>query len=332
LSELKEDINDIDDLLGKYLAGEASEREQAQAEEWIALNEANRAYFNQLRLIFERASAVKETQAFDADKAWANVQSKISKPKGKTVAFPQFQMATRVAALLIVTMGFGYLAYQWLKTPDQTASLVANTSVLRDSLPDGTLAVLNKGTKIQYTSTRKQRKVELEGEAFFDIKHHENKPFIIETGGLIIEDIGTAFNVKSLSENPLIEVYVESGEVSMRTSTTERFNLVAGEVGVFDKRNQLFSRIQKIDTNRLAYKTGVFNFRDATLETIIHDLNSVFDIKIKLDNDALRNCRLTVIFKNERIEDIVQIIAETLNLTVRKEGNDFALDGVGCTN
>jgi ferric-dicitrate binding protein FerR (iron transport regulator) len=329
---LKDEINDINDLLGKYLAGEASENEHKRAEEWIAQSESNLSYFNHLKIIFDRASSIKEMQDFDVDQAWINVKNQLSESKrSKTIFFPQTNIALRIAAVLVITVGLGYFTYQWFSQPIEVKSLASTTEIVKDSLPDGTLTVLNKESSIQYSSSKNERKVILEGEAFFEIKP-DDKQFIVEVNGVIIKDIGTAFNVKSVKGSPLVEVYVESGEVSIKTLTSEQFNLLAGEAGIFDIQSQLFSRIEKLDTNKLAYKTGIFNFRNVSLETILNDLNSVYDVKVKVRNKAIDNCRLTVTFKNERIEDVVEIIAASLNLTVSKDGNDFILDGMGCEN
>ncbi|HEY5691100.1 MAG TPA: FecR domain-containing protein [Cyclobacteriaceae bacterium] len=329
---MKEEFDHIDDLIGKYLAGEATDGERLELENWIAENESNTAYFNHFRLIFERAKKISGSHRFDAEKAWIKIKSEMSGSKGKTIAFTPYWNVFRIAALLIVGAGIAFFAYQWLQTPDEVVTLASQNKVVNDTLPDGSLTVLNKNTKIQYAynSSNNKRKVVLEGEAFFEVKYQEEKPFIIETGGVIIEDIGTTFNVNAFPENPIIEVYVETGQVAFYTLNDNGLNLVAGETGIFDKRSQLFARLLKKDTNRLAYKTGIFSFRNADLATIISDLNSVYDKKIRLGNPDLKNCRLNVIFRNEQIEDIVEIIAETLKLTLTKEGEDFVLNGTSC--
>jgi len=331
---LKEEYNHIDDLIGKYLSGEASEQERAQVEEWAAISEANKNQFNQFKLIFERARLVKDTQVFDTDKAWLRVKSRMAQPKAKSIQFPQYWNVLRIAAVLIVTAGVSYFAYQWMNVPDQVIAIVAQKEIVRDTLPDGSLAVLNKSSSLKYAyNTRSnQRKVQLEGEAFFDVKHQEDKPFIIETDEVIIEDIGTTFNVSAFPDSPTIEVYVETGEVAFYTLKDTGLNLVAGETGVYHKANKSFARLLKIDTNRLAYKTGIFSFRNADLETIVNDLNSVYEAQIRLSNDVIKSCRLNVAFKNERLEDIVDIIAETLGLTITREGEDYVLSGNGCGN
>lgn len=323
----------IDDLIGKYLAGEATAPERAELEQWIEANERNRVYFKQLRLVFERASTVKSTHEFDVDAAWNKVSAKMQRG-GRSASFPMYWNVLKVAAILLVAAGVGFLAYQWVNQPIQTLAIVADKEIVRDSLPDGSLAVLNKKSSLKYTYNpgSNKRTVVLEGEAFFEVKHDKEKPFIIEASDVIIEDIGTTFNVKALPESSSVEVYVESGEVAFYTLEDAGLNLVAGETGIYNRQTKSFARSITVDTNRLAYKTGIFTFHNTDLGTIINDLNSVYDVKVRLANPALTNCKLNVTFRNERIEDILEIIAETLGLNLSQEGGEYVLEGISCSD
>lgn len=331
---MSDKFDHIDDLIGKYLAGEATGTERAELDQWIASNESNKKYFRQVQLVFERAGKTPATQSFDVDAAWRKLESNIRKGGGRSISFPLYWNTLRIAAILLVAVGLGYFIYQSFNQPPETMAIVADDSIVRDSLPDGSLAVLNRNSSIEYEYNRSsnQRKVVLAGEAFFDVKHDEERPFIIEAGDVIIEDVGTTFNVKATPESTTVEVFVESGEVAFYTLDNKGLNLVAGETGVYNRDSKSFSRSLTIDTNRLAYKTGIFTFRNSDLGSIIEDLNAVYDMKVKLGNDALKNCRLNVTFRNERIEDIVEIIAETLSLSVRQEGGDYVLDGISCSD
>lgn len=331
---MSEGFDHIDDLIGKYLTGEATAQERAELDQWIAASESNQRYFAQVRLIFDKATDTPPTHSFDVDAAWSKMASKMKGQGGRSVSFHGYWSVLRVAAVLLVSVGLGYSIYNSLKQPTVTLALSADKTIVKDSLPDGSFAVLNKASSIEYTfnPSSNKRIVTLKGEAFFEVKHDEEKPFIIEAGDVIIEDVGTTFNVTATPDSPTVEVFVETGEVAFYTLKDKGLNLTAGETGIYDRTTQSFSRSLKIDTNRLAYKTGIFTFHNATLGSIIDDLNSVYDAKVKLGNEALSNCRLNVAFRNERIEDIVMIIAETLSLSVREEGGDYVLDGISCSD
>jgi len=329
---LKEPLDHIDELIAKYLAGEASAKEKEELEGWLTLNESNRKYFNHLELLYDKSVSQAEKFEFDVDKAWNQVKNRMSKGGGSVIAMPSYWSALRVAAIVLVSIGLGFFIYQWVNQPLESATFVSENKIVRDTLPDGSFAVLNKNSCIKYSfnPSSNERSIEIEGEAFFEVKHSDEQAFIVKAGEVLIEDIGTAFNVKYSPDSPTVEVFVESGEVALYTIDDTGINLAAGETGVFNKDTRSFARLLKTDTNRIAYKTGIFTFRNADLGTIVSDLNAVYDSKIKLANDDLKHCRLNVTFRNERIEDIVEIIAETLNLKLTREGNDYVLDGSSC--
>jgi transmembrane sensor len=176
----------------------------------------------------------------------------------------------------------------------------------------------------------KKRKVKLKGEAFFEIAEKKEAPFILEVAGVIIEDIGTSFNVRAYPGQQLVEVYVETGEVSFYTLDNPGLRIQAGETGVYDKLSKTFSKPNEGDENILAYKTGIFVFRDATLRTVIETLNEAYEVKLKLENPQVENCRITVTFKNESMDVISEVIAETLKLSIEKSENEILLKGNEC--
>jgi transmembrane sensor len=328
-------MNDIDDLIGKVLAGEASAEEQIQLQNWIRATEANQKYFDQIKIIFERAAANQVQLQFDADIAWRKVKGKLSgQKKAKQVWFktPEFGKALRIAAGLVLLITGGLATYRWYAQPIETFAVASDAVVVSDTLPDGSAAFLNKKSTLsyEYNPREKKRKVKLSGEGFFEVKHEEEKPFIIEAEEVLVQDLGTAFNVKAYPNSDTVEVIVKSGEVQIYTLNNPGLHLGAGETGVYSKRTREFSKLVKVDTNALAYKTGVFSFNKTDLGSIIDKINEVYDAHIILKNEKLSKCQITVNFNNEKLDTVVEIIAETLNLTVTQTDKEIFLDGAAC--
>ncbi len=332
---MKEAFEHIDDLIGKVLAGEASAEEQQFVDDWVRESAANQHYFDQIKSIFEKAAAVSVQLQFDEDAAWRKVKSKIT-PKQKQIflspTFLNFSSVLRIAAGVIIVLGISFFAFQWFYAPSELLAVNSDNQIINDTLPDGSFAVLNKKSELAYEYNKRSntRKVKLSGEAYFEVKHEETKPFVIETDEVIIKDIGTAFNVKAYPGSDTVQVFVESGEVQFYTLKNPGLNLKAGEIGIYNKSIKEFSRIARLDTNALAYKTKIFSFNNTELQSAIEMLNEVYESKIVLANKAIGRCRLTVNFNNDNIENIADIIAETLNLTVTKKNGEWILDGTGC--
>lgn len=323
----------MDELIGKYLAGEVNSSEESEVDAWMNEHPENRKYFDQLKIIFESAASIQEWQQFDTDAAWNKVKSKLKGSGPKTISINRTPLSFyfRIAAGIVLVLSIGYIIYNAFDQPIQTAAIQAVEATVQDTLPDGSSAFLNKGTTLAYEfdPKKKVRSIKLEGEAFFDVKHKEEEPFIIASEEVIIEDVGTTFNVKAYPERQTVEVFVETGEVAFYTTFDPGLKLTAGETGIYDKQSRSFARITQADTNVLAYKTRIFNFYNADLGTVVENLNEVYETKIQL-RGALKSCRLNVTFKNEPIESIAEIIAETLNLKMTVTEKEILLEGPGC--
>lgn len=327
----------IDELIGKYLAGEAERDEIHLVESWAKENDENRKHLEHCKLIFEKTFEVKQLQEFDTDAAWSKMKSKMHGSQLRTIGSADMGPAKNyhwmIAASIMVMMGIGFFAYRMIApTPVQPVQLVAKTETKADTLPDGSGVFLNKKTELTYTYDKKERnhRVNLTGEAYFKIRHEEDKTFIIDASGVYIKDIGTAFNVKAYPDSNTIEVFVEEGSVMFYTDTDSGVYLSAKGKGIYDKITKTFN-IEKPEENVLAYKTRLFTFNDTDLQSVVLALNNVYDKRIVIDRN-LSNCHLTVSFNNEDIDEIAAIIAETLGLSAIESANEIRLQGPGCEN
>lgn len=328
--------NDMDDLIGKVLAGEASVQEQQKVYAWIAESEANRSYYENLRTIFERAASVDVKVEFDTDAAWSKVRQQLG--NGKVISMhkriEQTSIWVRIAAGIAIFSGVIYFLNNPIGQSTQQMAVVSADATRQDTLPDGSTAFLNKKSELAYSydAKAKSRKVKLKGEAYFSVQHDEEKPFVIEADEILVRDIGTEFNLKAYPEKDTIEILVTEGEVQFYTLYDSGLNLKAGQRAIYSKRNKMFYRIEKPDTNILAYKTKVFSFNNTDLKSVVALLNEVYNSRIVLANTKLFDCRLTANYKEDDPAIIAEVIAETMNLTLTKKGEELILDGDGCTS
>lgn len=324
---MSSELNDIDDLIGKVLSYEATPEEVREVESWRDASPENQKYFADMQLIFAKAASNQVKIDFDADEAWRKVQRKLVKTR--RINWQPLRMAAGI--VLVVTAGI--FAWKSFNKPTQTMAIVSDNKVVQDTLPDGSTAVLNKRSSIEfeYNPREKTRKVKLKGEGYFEVKHEETKPFVIQADEALVRDIGTAFNIKSYPDKDTVEVVVESGVVQFYTLSDPGMMISAGETGFYSKRTKTFSKLAKADTNVLAYKTRVFSFHATDLRSAIEQINEVYDSKIKLANDIIANCQVTVTFRNNELDEIVEILAETMGLTIeRTDQNEIILNGQKC--
>jgi transmembrane sensor len=334
---MREEAYDMDDLIGRVLAGEAEDAERLKLDAWLAHDPSNREYFSQIKTIFERAAGNTTQLDFDTDAAWKKIRRQLQPelevkrllPETSSISYGAvLRMAASVA--LIITAGF--VTYKWLDKPTQTFALRTDVTTVHDTLPDGSAAFLNRKSTLsfEYNPTKKTRTAKLQGEGYFEVKHEEQKPFILTAEDVLIRDIGTAFNVKAYPESDTVEVAVREGEVHIYTLKNPGLDLTAGQTAIYSKRLHEFARLEKADTNVLAYKTQMFSFDNTALESVIKKINEVYGSSIRLSNPALASCRLTVNFQNDTLDTIVEVIAETMKLTVTRDSGEILLNGSGC--
>lgn len=323
------EFNDIDDLIGKVLSGEATAEEIREVETWRKASADNEKYYADLEVIFQRAAGHKVKMDFDADAAWNKVKAQLGQAKVVDINRTDWR-PLRIAASIVLVVTLGILTWRWFNQPVERLAVVSENKIVQDTLPDNSTIVLNKRSSITYEYDRKAktRKVVLKGEGYFDVKHEEEKPFVIEAEETLVRDIGTAFNISSYPDKDTVEVVVQSGIVQFYTATDPGMTINAGETGIYSKSARTFTKLLKADTNVLAYKTRIFSFHSTDLRSVIEQINEVYDSKIKLGNEGIANCQLTATFRDDKLDDVVEIIASSLTLTIeRTDKNEIILNG-----
>ena len=306
----------------------------AYVEAWRNKNESNARYFQHLKLIFERAAATTIKESFDTDEAWIKVREKLHgshKIIDRKRDSPPYQFLMRIAAGIVLLLTVGIFSYKFFESDSIPFSeVVTDNKTLADTLPDGSGVFLNRQTKIEYSfdETKNTHTAKLVGEAYFNIQHDNDKTFIVEAEGTLIRDIGTSFNVKAYPGSSTVEVVVEEGEVMFYSEGDPGVYIKANGKGVYNNDNKTFT-VADPEPNVTAYKTKYFSFNNRSLTTVVDNLNEVYDTRIQIDEN-LKNCRLTVSFNDEDIEEIAQVIAETLGLSVARSGDAILLKGTGC--
>jgi transmembrane sensor len=338
---LQNESKHIDHLIARYLTGEASEAEKQELNQWMEQNEPNRKYFEGISFANQQAVASHRVEKVNVDVAWQKLHQQMKSGQKITVS-PQKKAANilplwiRVAAIVILVSGLTIFLYNQRNNAPikyNTVAALATDSILNYTLTDSSVVTLNQHSQIACASGygKKERRVRLTGEAFFSVKHNAEKPFIVESSGTFIKVTGTSFNIKGNDPDSLVEVYVKTGNVMFFTAENEGISLVAGETGVFNKNRGTFIKTKEANPNVTAYTNRVFVFYHTTLNEVFRQLDKVYGVTIVPANTQLGLCTITVSFNDDNIETILNIIAETLNLTYKSEGqNRYTFEGQAC--
>lgn len=189
---------DIQNLIAKFLAGEASSEEAVQLEDWKAETVANKEYFDSVVKIF---TLPKTDEMKAKTQAWANILAKINEPKsqGKIRKLKWWKLAVAASVVLVISLAvvYKYSMYNLpgTKVPEDSESIVFSTELSAQKLKliDSSEIVLEAKSSIVLDKDfgKNNRNISLTGSAFFSVKHNSSLPFVVNMNHLHIKDIGT---------------------------------------------------------------------------------------------------------------------------------------------
>ncbi len=321
-----ETISINDELISRYLAGEASPDEAIALHVWLE-NAENRLYFEGFESAWQQSQPAQKHVVVDIENDWKTVHDTFKSPlKGSVRTLSASSFVLRIAAVLVVGLGVAYFFYT--RNDDATIQTIAKASIERVILADSTVAVLNKEAVVSYPKKfGKTREVVLsKGEAFFKVTHN-GKPFIVHTAVADIHVIGTAFNV-TLTDGKL-NVTVEEGKVLVTTSNDSTF-LDRGYSGSVVSDTTPIKVTPAGDKNIASYATRKFVFEDTPLEQVFQVMQKAYPYSFTMENAGIGGCRLTASFDDVTAEYMLHLIAESLNLSIKKNDQGFVIEGKGC--
>jgi len=324
---MEKEIEITDELIAKYLTGEASPEEAIALQEWQTQKE-NKKYYVDFESAWYKSYPGKASRFVNKEIAWESVKTQL--PKGNEKSFyKSYGTLLKIAASITLILGLGLVAFFPKNDPTPAIEQVTQNTIERIELPDASVATLSRDTKITYKNEfkGKSREVTLEGEAFFKVTPDTNKPFIIHTAQADIKVVGTSFNV--ISHNGELEVSVVEGRVVILSNSKEKY-LEAGQTALIEKSTESIEVKNAIDINRIGYATHRFLFKNTPLAEVFQTIEKSYPYSINVSDRAIENCMFTGTFEDASVEDILSMAAESLNLVVTKDGQTFVLQGKGC--
>ena len=286
---------------------------------WLT-DDANLAYYNQLKKIWDDSRQLALTSTADENRAWQKFRQRIHPAPVRRIRLGWI----RVAASVAIIVGMGILGYWIFADHTKEMTVVAQKAVLNDTLPDGSVVTVNKGSSISYQSKFKgqTRQVALKGEAFFNVTPNKKKPFVISVNDIQITVVGTSFNVKTIDGNT--DVVVETGIVRV-TRAGKTVELKANEEVIVGTKDSAMTKEKVSDHLYKYYRTKEFVCDDTPLWKLVEVVNEAYNSHIVIGNPALRDLRMNTTFNNESLEQVLTVISLTFNIKVIDEGDTIIL-------
>lgn len=321
------------DLLAKYFAEELTPEEKAAVDNWVASSADNRTQLDQLRTVWLDTGAVMLEEAkeyvFNENLAWEKVKAR--KQASAATGRRGSRWMLRIAASVVFVLAAAYLFKTFVSDPGELEALAAS-EVKTLELADGSVITLNTGSSLSYPEAfaGEKRQVKLRGEAFFEVEHNPERPFVVKAGAATIEVLGTSFNV-AMETNGDVEVAVETGKV-LFSAGDRKLLLEAGQRGIYESAKKVTTLADAGSASPAGsfWRTRRLVFSGHSLAEVADALEQAYGVDIQLKNNALANCSLSVTFENDSISNILEVIALTLELDVERNGDAILLSGTGC--
>ncbi len=194
-------------------------------------------------------------------------------------------------------------------------------------LPDGTEAMLDAASSIYFPTafTGKERRIQVTGQVYLNVKRDIAKPFIVDNGVMEVEVLGTEFNICSYPEEQKRAVTLLHGSVKVSNRESNKTNvLVPGQQAIIDKGNDMFV-VTDVDLQEvMAWKDGAFKFNGAKLSTVMNALSRWYDVDVVYMNANTDRLFSGYINRSLHLNKVLEILRLS-EVNCKLEGNTLTL-------
>ena len=333
--------NQFYDLLSLKLSGDAGKADLELLQQQLAANPQWQFLYDQMM----QASSVYPTenieQSYAAHIVKMQLQGKLEhknfeeQENNSTKSLKRIFYVVAVAASII---GFSFFVYFKMNAKEQIKNALNEVATKRGSksfikLPDGTQVWLNADSKLTFKENfgDKTREVSLNGEAFFDVFHDAEHPFIIHTGKADVKVLGTTFNIRNYTSEKTMEATLVKGkiEVTLTDRPDEKIIIHQQEKIIISKENNsqpntkisaknAVSTVDKVILTTATFKDSLMAetswmkdkmvFVNQSLGKIADELERKFAVTIVFKTNAVKQYRYTGVFDKETVSEIFHII------------------------
>jgi ferric-dicitrate binding protein FerR (iron transport regulator) len=354
----------LETLLVTFLSGNASEGEKDHIYSVLSENIDSRLMLAEISKIWDATGIVNDI-VIESDTRFRNLISRIRKSQKLPL---KFGALLRYAAVIIFALSLGVTVSYYFQTDKFNKQLkkVTDTRIISPVgsktnliLPDGTEVWINAGSTLTYSSSYgiiSERKVILDGEAFFEVNENKKMPFIVLAHGAVIRAIGTSFNVKAYSNEPEIVATLVEGKISVSIHDQKGEEIIIQPNETLRIRNKNFNAsinaaskeslqpnaslaaneasslegvilCKGINTSlHTSWKDNRWIIENEELLSLAKKLERKYAVNIQFKDEKLAEIRFTGILTEESLEQVLEVISFAAPIKYRIDGANVFLD------
>ncbi|NGM60889.1 DUF4974 domain-containing protein [Sphingobacterium sp. SGG-5] len=246
---------------------------------------------------------------------------------GKKINLKDMEEGTALeqAGMKIVKKSNGELVYEISKSSSKDDRLGSNTietpvgGQYHVVLPDGTKVWLNSSSSLAYPVrfAANERKVKLDGEAYFEVQRDKKRPFRVISESQTVEVLGTKFNVNTYKDEPVVKTTLLEGSVRVSLATISKILRPGEQAAATGQEIQ----ISVVDTDQaVAWYRGDFVFDGVELKNIMRQISRWYGVEVIYQNDIGDVKFGGSISRSKDIEEVLKVLAMTKGVNFKVEG------------
>ena len=311
--EVDKDNDPIQELYIKFLRNTISDGELAELKTWVSASPANKQDLWEFCRAYHALDAYHTLLRTDSEKAFSTIREKIAPAEKKIRHFTYFQRVAAVLFLPLVALSL----YLWLQKQEQgsfATSYATNPGMIAQiTLPDSSTVWLNADSKLEVSANfAHNRKVKLDGEAYFDVKKDKAHTFQVQTPqGTHVEVLGTRFNVDAYKNNKTVRATLEEGAIAFtfqQQGARKKLILSPGQSVVYDVETQDIIPNRLDPETLIAWKDNRMVLRNTSMEELSTLLFKRFDVKIILKSPSLTQERFTGELHTQTLQSVLEYL------------------------
>ncbi|MDR1102213.1 MAG: DUF4974 domain-containing protein [Tannerella sp.] len=299
------------DLLISHLKKETGTEEEKALAVWRT-TEGNESLYGEIVALWHEI--IRDSSSYHPDTAyyWKQMEARMAAmEKRKTVrSIPLYKAVAAASVLLILSVFSAYFVTRNYFRPDvSTQTYRALNGKSQMILPDGSVVWLNIGSTLSFeTSFPKDRRVLLDGEALFDVRHDTKYPFVVSTGDVRVEVCGTRFSVEAYPEHETVKVSLLEGRVSV-SARDQELMMNPGDMASYNRNTRILSEIEGDVVFESFWADHHLSFESKPLRVICMYLERWYNVEIELDPAIADTQVYTFTITDEPLETILQIMS-----------------------